>query len=145
VVNAIHAAGELATVGHRSTEDAARFARGRIANDLGQAHYYPLVDTRPNPTPFGTRMGPAIAPLAAGWGEAQARPGHVAEQIAAVRRAGHRYLLLWSWRGHEPTGDGFAVKPLADELTRTINGGGARGAPPVPSRAAARAPVAAPP
>jgi len=116
VVDAIHAAGELATVGHRNTEDAARFARGRVASDLGQAHYYPLLDTRPNPTPFATPMGPAFGPLPAGWGEAQARPGKIAGQIQEARGAGHRYLLLWSWRGHEPTGDGFAVKPYAAEL-----------------------------
>jgi hypothetical protein len=120
VTDAIHAAGELATVGHRSTEEAARFARGRVASDLGQAHHYPLVDTRPNPTPFATRMPPTFGPLIAGWGEAQARPGKIAEEIAQARRAGHRYLLLWSWRGHEPTGDGFAVKPYAAEIARAI-------------------------
>ena len=44
------------------------------------------------------------------------RPGKIAGQIQEARGAGHRYLLLWSWRGHEPTGDGFAVKPYAAEL-----------------------------
>jgi hypothetical protein len=120
VVDAIHAAGELATIGHRSTEDAARFFRGRVATDLGQAHYYPLVDTRPNPTPFATRMVPVFGPLPAGWGEAQARPGKIGAQVRTVRDAGHRYLLLWSWRGHEETGDGFAVKPYGEELRSAL-------------------------
>ena len=35
--------------------------RGRVASDLGQAHYYPLVDTRPNPTPFDLRWRPSSA------------------------------------------------------------------------------------
>jgi hypothetical protein len=120
VVDAIHAAGELVTVGHRGLEDAARFARGRIASDLGQAHHYPLLDTRPNPTPFATRMTPTFGPLPAGWGEAQARPGKIATQIQQARGAGHRYLLLWSWRGQEPTGDGFAVKPYRAEIERAL-------------------------
>ena len=120
MVEAIHRAGELATVGHRSTEDASRFARGRVASDLGQAHFYPLLDTRLNPTPFATRMPPAFGPLPAGWGEAQARPGQIAAQLEAARRAGHRYLLFWSWRGHEPTGDGFAVKPYTKEIGRAL-------------------------
>jgi len=123
VVDAIHAAGELATVGHRSLEDAARFARGRVASDLGQAHFYPLLDTRPNPTPFSARMGAAFGPLAAGWGEAQARPGKIAEQLEQARRAGHRYLLLWSWRGQEPSGDGFPVKPYGAEIGPALLGG----------------------
>lgn len=120
VVDAIHEAGELATIGHRNSEDAARYFRGRVATDLGQAHYYPLLDTRPNPTPFGVKMAPVFGALPAGWGEAQALPGRVAQQIADVRRAGHRYLLLWSWRGHEDTGDGFALKPHAEEIKKAL-------------------------
>jgi hypothetical protein len=116
VVNAIHDAGELATIGHRNSEDPARFFRGRVATDLGQAHYYPLLDTRPNPTPFSASLRPAFGPLPAGWGEAQARPGKIAAQLQQARGAGHRYLLLWSWRGHEDSGDGFAVKPYAKEI-----------------------------
>jgi hypothetical protein len=121
VVNAIHEAGELATVGHRNSEDAARFARGRVASDLGQAHFYPLLDTRPNPVPFASRLTAAFGPLAAGWGEAQARPGKIASQVRDARRSGHRYLLLWSWRGHEDSGDGFAVKPLGPEITGALS------------------------
>jgi hypothetical protein len=145
VVEAIHAAGELATVGHRGTEDAARFARGRIASDLGQAHYYPLLDTRPNPTPFATSMTPAFGPLPAGWGEAQARPGHLAGELAQARGAGHRYLLLWSWRGHEPTGDGFAVKPYGAEIAAALSAGGVPGGRAAASPAGAPRPAAAPP
>jgi hypothetical protein len=124
VVNAIHHAGELATVGHRSTEDAARFFRGRAASDLGQAHFYPLLDTRPNPVPFSVKMGPVFGPIPSGWGEAQALPRRIARQIAEVRRGGHRYLLLWAWRGHEDSGDGFAVKPYADELKKALGRAG---------------------
>jgi hypothetical protein len=122
IVDAIHHAGELATIGHRDTDDAARFARGRFATDLGQAHHYPLLDTRPNPTPFDVEMGPVFGPLFAGWGEAQTRPGHIAHQVADARRAGHRYLLFWSWRGHEDTGDGFAVRPYTDEIAKALGG-----------------------
>jgi hypothetical protein len=120
VVNAIHDAGELATIGHRNLDDAARFARGRAATDLAQAHYYPLLDTRPNPVRFAAPMAPAFGPLPAGWGEAQALPRRIAAQIRDARRSGHRYLLLWSWRGHEESGDGFAVKPYTEELRAAL-------------------------
>jgi hypothetical protein len=65
-------------------------------------------------------MTPAFGPLPAGWGEAQARPGRIARQIQDARRAGHRYLLLWSWRGHEDSGDGFLLAPYADEIKRAL-------------------------
>jgi hypothetical protein len=92
-----------------------------VASDLGQAHYYPLLDTRPNPTPFSARLTPAFGPLPAGWGEAQSRPGKIVRQLQDARGAGHRYLLLWSWRGHEDSGDGFGVKPYAPEITRALS------------------------
>jgi hypothetical protein len=120
LVDAVHRAGELATVGHRNVPDARRFFRGRVASDLGQVHYYPLAETRPNPTPFGSRLASTFGPLPAGWGELQLVPGTVAAQLAAARRAGHRLFMYWAWRGHLDTGDGFAVKPYADEIRRAL-------------------------
>jgi hypothetical protein len=120
LVDAVHRQGELATVGHHDVPDPQRFFRGRVASDLGQAHYYPFVETRPNPTPFGVKMIPTFGPLPAGWGEAQARKGQIAAQLAAARRAGHRLFMFWSWRGHQLTGDGFAVQPYADEIKRAL-------------------------
>jgi hypothetical protein len=120
LVEAVHRAGDLATVGHRNAVDPARFFRGRVASDLGQAHYYPFVDTLPNPTRFELALGPALGPLPAGWGEVQAEPRRIAAQLAAARRAGHRLLLFWSWRGHQASGDGYAVKPYAPEIRRAL-------------------------
>jgi hypothetical protein len=120
LVDAVHRAGDLATAGHRNTSDPERFWRDRAAVDLGEVHYYPLVDTRPNPTPFGARLEPVFGPLPAGWGELQALPGHIGEQLASARRAGHRLFLFWSWRGHEEGGDGYAVKPYADEIRQAL-------------------------
>jgi hypothetical protein len=120
LVDAVHRAGGLATVGHRNAEEPRRFWRGRVADDLGQVHYYPLVETRPNPTPFGVALGPAFGPLPAGWGELQAYPGEIARQLATARGAGHRLFMFWSWRGHEDNGDGFAVQPHADEIRRAM-------------------------
>jgi hypothetical protein len=121
LVDAVHRAGDLATIGHRNAVDPARFFRGRAATDLGQAHYYPFVDTRPNPTPFHIRLTPAFGPLPAGWGELQARPSRIAAQLTAAHRAGHRLFLFWSWRGHQETGDGYAVQPHAAEIRRAVN------------------------
>ena len=81
LVDAVHRAGDLATVGHRNAVDPARFFRGRVATDLGQVHYYPFVDTRPNPTPFNVPLAPVFGPLPAGWGELQARPALIASQL----------------------------------------------------------------
>ncbi len=120
LVAAVHRAGDLATVGHRNAVDPDRFARGREATDLGQLHYYPFVETRPNPTRLDLPLRPILGPLPGGWGELQVRPGQVAAQLAAARRAGHRLLLFWSWRGHQETGDGFAVQPHADEIRRAL-------------------------
>jgi hypothetical protein len=120
LVEAVHRAGDVATVGHRSAGDPALYFRGRVATDLGQAHYYPLVDTRPNPTPFQTPLTSAFGHLPAGWGELQARPGQIATQLAGAQRAGHRLLLFWSWRGHEPTADGYAVKPYSAEIRQAL-------------------------
>ena len=120
LVEAVHRAGDLATVGHRNAVDPAAFFRGRVASDLGQVHYYPFVDTRPNPTPFNLPLAPVLGPLPAGWGEVQTRPGRIAAQLTAAQRAGHRLLLFWSWRGHQPTGDGYAVKPHAREIKRAL-------------------------
>jgi hypothetical protein len=100
--------------------DPARFFRGRAANDLLQVHYYPLVDTRPNPTPFGVALTPLFGPLPGGWGEVQATPGRIAAQIAAARDAGHQLLMFWSWRGHQETGDGYAVRPYAAEIKKAL-------------------------
>src|SRR5204863_500521 len=115
LVDAVHRAGDLATVGHHDLRDPARFFRGRVASDLATAHEYPLVETRPSPTPVGAPFAPAFGPLPGGWSELEARPGHIAAQVAAARRAGHRLLLFWSWRGHQESGDGFAVRPYAGE------------------------------
>lgn len=120
LVDAVHRAGELATIGHRNPIDARRFMRGRVATDLGQAHHYPMLETRPNPSLFGTRMGDVFGALPAGWGECQVRPQAVAEQVGAARAAGHSFLLFWSWRGDQDSGDGFAVKPYADEIKRAV-------------------------
>jgi hypothetical protein len=120
LVEAVHRAGEVATVGHRNATDPALYFRGRAAVDLGQAHYYPLVDTRPNPTAFQTPLTAAFGHLPAGWGEVQARPGQIAAQLAGAQRAGHRVLLFWSWRGHEPTADGYPVKPYSSEIRQAL-------------------------
>jgi hypothetical protein len=120
LVEAVHQAGGLATVGHRNVPDPRRFWRGRAAIDLGQVHYYPLVETRPNPTPFGVDLGPVFGPLPAGWGELQAEPGHIAEQLATAARAGHRLFMFWSWRGSDENGDGFAVRPHDEEIRRAL-------------------------
>jgi hypothetical protein len=45
--------------------------------------------------------------------------------MRAARAAGDRVFLLWSWRGHEATGDGFAVQPYADEIKRAVASGAA--------------------
>jgi hypothetical protein len=120
LVDAVHRQGDLATVGHHDVPDPQKYFRGRVASDLGQAHYYPFVESKPNPTPFGVTMAATFGPLPAGWGEAQARKGQIASQITTAARAGHRLFMLWSWRGHESTGDGFAVQPYADEIKRAI-------------------------
>jgi hypothetical protein len=122
LVDAVHRAGGLATVGHRNAYEPRRFWRGRVADDLGQVHYYPLVETRPNPAPFGVALGRVFGPLPAGWGELQAYPGEIARQLATARRAGHRLFMFWSWRGHEDNGDGFAVQPYAEEIQRALAG-----------------------
>jgi hypothetical protein len=121
LVDAVHRAGGVATVGHRNAIDPRRFWRGRVATDLGQVHYYPLVETRPNPTPFGVRLGPVFGPLPAGWGELEAQPGQIAQQLRTARRAGHRLFMFWSWRGHEDNGDGYAVKPYAQEIRQALS------------------------
>jgi hypothetical protein len=120
LVDAVHRAGGLATVGHRNVPDPRRFWRGREAVDLGQVHYYPLVETRPNPTPFGVKLGPVFGPLPAGWGELQAEPGQIAGQLATAARAGHRLFMFWSWRGSDENGDGFAVRPYAEEIRKAL-------------------------
>jgi hypothetical protein len=120
LVDAVHRAGGLATVGHRNVPDPRRFWRGRVASDLGQVHHYPFVETRPNPVPFGTALGPTFGPLPAGWGELQAMPGDILGQLQTARRAGHRLFMFWSWRGHEETGDGFAVVPYAEEIRAAL-------------------------
>jgi hypothetical protein len=120
LVDAVHRAGGLATVGHRNVPDPRRFWRGRVATDLGQMHYYPLVETRPNPTRFDLPTEPVFGPLPAGWGELQAEPGHIAEQLGAAARAGHRLFMFWSWRGSDENGDGFAVRPHADEIRQAL-------------------------
>lgn len=129
-VDAIHRAGELATVGHRNAIDPISYARGRIASDLGQAHHYPFLETRPNPSPFGTSFKAQFGPLPAGWGELQAQPGQIAKQLRTAHAAGHRLFLFWSWRGHEPTGDGFAVQPYAAEIRKALASGAAGPRPP---------------
>jgi hypothetical protein len=120
LVDAVHRAGDLATVGHRNVPDPRMFFRGRAASDLGQVHYYPLVETRRNPTPFGVKLVPTFGPLPAGWGELQAIEGRAARQLETARRAGHRLFLFWSWRGHLPTGDGFAVRPHSEEIKAAL-------------------------
>ena len=120
LVDAVHRAGDLATVGYRNVPDPRAFFRGRVAIDLGQVHYYPFVDTRPNPTPFGVKLTPTFGPLPAGWGELQAIEGQALSQLSAAKRAGHRLFLFWAWRGHMATGDGFAVKPHAQEISKAL-------------------------
>jgi hypothetical protein len=120
LVDAVHRAGGLATVGHRNVPEAAKLWRGREASDLGQVHYYPLTESRPTPTPFGTPLGPVFGPLPAGWGELQALPGQIARQLAMARQAGHRLFLFWSWVGHDENGDGYPVQPYADEIRRAL-------------------------
>jgi hypothetical protein len=120
LVDAVHRAGGLATVGQRNAYEPGRFWRGRVADDLGQVHYYPLVETRPNPSPFGVALGPVFGPLPAGWGELQAYPGEIERQLRTARRAGHRLFMFWSWRGHEDNADGFAVQPYAQEIRRAL-------------------------
>jgi hypothetical protein len=120
LVEAVHRAGDLATVGHRNAVDPAEFFRGRAASDLGQVHHYPFVDTRPNPTPFGVRLSSVFGPLPAGWGELQARPGRIAAQLSAAQGAGHRLFLFWSWRGHQENGDGYPVQPHRTEIQRAL-------------------------
>lgn len=129
LVDAVHRAGGVATVGHRNALDAGRFFRDRVASDLGQAHYYPLLDTRPNPARIGQSLRDAFGALPAGWGELPAEPGKIARHLAAVRAAGHRIFWLWAWRGHEASGDGFAVAPYADEIAAAIRAGSVSGGP----------------
>src|SRR5688572_19292658 len=78
-VDAIHRAGELATIGHRNPLDAEAFMRGRVATDLGQAHYYPWLETRPAPFGLDARPTDAFGAIPGGWGEAPVRPGFVAD------------------------------------------------------------------
>jgi hypothetical protein len=121
LVDAVHRAGGLATVGHRNLPDPRDFFRGRVAVDLGQVHYYPFVDTRPNPVPFGSKLGPTFGPLPGGWGELQAIEGRAFSQLSAAKRAGHRLFLWWAWRGHMDNGDGFAVQPHAPEIKQAVD------------------------
>jgi hypothetical protein len=120
LVDAVHRAGDLATVGHHDLGDPARFFHGRVATDLAQVHYYPLVETRPNPTSIAAPLAPGFGPLPGGWGEMEAVPGRIARTLAAARGAGHRLLLFWSWRGHEESGDGYAVQPHVAEIRRAL-------------------------
>ena len=121
LVDAVHRAGDLATVGHRNLPDPRDHFRGRVAVDLGQVHYYPFVDTRPNPVPFGSKLGPTFGPLPGGWGELQAIEGRAFSQLSAAKRAGHRLFLWWAWRGHVEYGDGYAVQPHAPEIKRALD------------------------
>jgi hypothetical protein len=120
LVDAVHRAGELATVGHRNAIDPARYFRGVVASDLVQIHYYPFVDTRPSPTPFAVELPPLFGALPGGWGEVQTAPGRIEGQISAAHDAGHQLLMFWSWRGHQPTGDGYPVRPYAAEIKRAL-------------------------
>ncbi|MFW5875456.1 MAG: hypothetical protein ACOCXM_01840 [Myxococcota bacterium] len=115
-VDAIHRAGELATVGHRDPEAVPRLMRGRVATDLGQAHYYP--GREGGRAGFDLTASPedAFGPLPAGWGEVPVRPGRVRSDLDEARDAGHRYLLYWAWRGDDPTGDGFRVRAHVEEI-----------------------------
>jgi len=119
-VDAIHRAGELATVGHRNPLDAARFARGRIASDLGQAHFYPRLETRSAPFDLGAPPGRAFGSIPSGWGESPARPGRIAADLERARHAGHRFLMFWSWRSDDSTGDGLRVRAYSDEIRRAL-------------------------
>lgn len=119
-VEAIHRAGELATVGHRSPVEAARYMRGRIASDLGQAHYYPHVETRESGYDLATTMEPAFGEVPSGWGEAPVREGRVERDLREARAAGARYLLYWSYRGDDDSADGFAVRAHRQEIIRAL-------------------------
>mgnify|MGYP001595785364 CR=1 FL=1 len=119
-VEAIHRAGELATVGHRNLHEVPRFMRGRLATDFGQAHYYPRLESRPNPTPLGTSPEAAFGPLPSGWGELPAEGGSIAANLGEALSGGHRYMMFWSWREEGGVGDGFSVRSHADEIRATL-------------------------
>ena len=84
-------------------------------------HYYPFVDTRPNPVPVRVEAGPHLRPAARRLGRAAGRcEGRAFSQLSAAKRAGHRLFLFWAWRGHMDNGDGFAVQPHAPEIKRAL-------------------------
>jgi peptidoglycan/xylan/chitin deacetylase (PgdA/CDA1 family) len=119
-VDAIHRAGELATIGHRNILEPARFARGRIATDYGQAHHYPRLETRPAPFTLATPPTAAFGPLPAGWGETPVRENGVRQDYEQAFSNGHGYLLFWAWRGDDNTSDGFKVRAHRGEIERAI-------------------------
>lgn len=120
LVDAVHRAGDLATVGYRNVPDPRAYFRGRVPVDLGQVHHYPFIETRPNPTPLSVKLAPTFGPVPAGWGELQAIEGKILGQISAAQRAGHRLFMYWAWRGHMEFGDGFAVRPYGEEIKKAL-------------------------
>lgn len=122
-VDAIHRAGELATVGHRNLHEVPRFMRGRLATDFGQAHYYPRLESAPHPTGLGADPREAFGPLPSGWGELPAQRGRIAANVGEALGSGHRYLMFWSWREQDPgIGDGYHVRKYADEIRAMLAG-----------------------
>ncbi len=119
-VDAIHRAGELATIGHRNIVEPARFARGRIATDFGQAHHYPRLESRPAPTTLATSPTQAFGPIPSGWGETPVTPQNILRDYQTAFSNGHNYLLFWAWRGDDETSDGFRVRAHREELEQAI-------------------------
>ena len=120
-VDAIHRAGELATIGHRNPLDAALYARGRIPVDLGQAHRYPYLETRVAPFGLNYSVGESFGDIPSGWGEIPARGGEIQHDYEAAFSGGSRYVLFWDWRGDDSSGDGFEVQSHGVEIEEALS------------------------
>jgi hypothetical protein len=120
MADAIQRTGELVTPADRQVADAQRFTRGRMAIHFGQLHYWPLLETRPNPFGLGTDPGRIYGAVPAAWGESPSLRGRVASQLEQARKAGYRMLLFWSWRGDDVSGDGFAVRAHRAEIQAAL-------------------------
>lgn len=119
-VDAVHAEGELATVGHRNPVDARDHFRGVLRTSLGQAHYYPYLETRPAPFALDLDQASVFGQVPGGWGEVPAREGRIDADFAQGRAGNAAYFLFWSWRGDDPGADGFRVRALATEIASAL-------------------------